>query len=386
MRVKVIDRSRSYPASASNEISVLSWNLLAPSFDRTAPDGSVLHWSTSRLPQFERWFHQFADCDVLCFQEVDVTKSLADVREILSGLGFACVLQERHGFLMVNATFYKTRRLSLQWAEHRSRALVVGLALNDGREIAVANLHLEAGGDSRNEKQRVSQLSSVLKRVGRTSIVCGDFNSRLEPDSNLHSQLESHDLIRCPTKGITYSCHGYSDVLDHIFASSTLAAVHVLGSSQADLRDVEMTGIPNQIHPSDHLPVAATLCLKRVGIGREPSIPDVQCPSKPSKEVRDEWLKICFLANPRAGKQANKEQRDLEAAFLEIVTDEEARELCKWRDAARQAAKQILPFVVNSAVTRLRAAVQTKTDKQGVKQNLFAQKAIEHPPIGLAGA
>merc|ERR1712176_1111919 len=102
-----------------------------------------------------------------------------------------------------------------------------------GREICIANVHLQAGASMDNEKQRVCQLSSALKRAkGATkgaTIVCGDFNSRCEESSELAKLMLNERMVRAPIKGITFSCGGYIDTLDHIWTSPDLSAQLVLG-------------------------------------------------------------------------------------------------------------------------------------------------------------
>jgi len=217
-------------------------------------------------------------------------------------------------------------------------------------EFCVGNVHLEAKGGDRNEKQRNSQLASVLKRVSGNTVVCGDFNSNLNPGSQLHTQLASANLVRAPTKGITLSqTSGYADILDHIWASEHMTVCRVLGSSSKELAVIKAMGMPSEAYPSDHLPVAAMF-----DITRSLSCPSiVEIPLAPSEEVREEWLQICSCAEIGCGKQAAREQKRLEAAFLQTLTEQEATNLCNWRAAADKAAKHILSVAVERAIVSL---------------------------------
>lgn len=346
--MRIAGRYCIYPESHGHEVSVFSWNVLAPLYSSHCID-----WRGIRLPALKRWLQMYASCDILCFQEVDLETALAEISSVLDENGFIAVIQDRQRFPVVNATFFKASRLRLVWTQHRSRALVVGLAFPDGRQLSVANVHLEAGGHENNEKQRNAQLASVLKRVHGPTVVCGDFNSCLAHESPLRVQLAKAGLVRAPTKGITLAqtC-GYADVLDHIWASECLRAVLVLGSSSEALAALKSTGMPDETHPSDHLPVAATFCfMQNSHCGHLPqNVAAVEAPSVPGEEMRQEWVRICRCAEFDGGKRAAREQRQLEAAFLELLSHDEAANLKQWRDAATKAAKDIVATVVAKVI------------------------------------
>lgn len=353
--MRTSDRLSTYPVSDNDEVSVVTWNLLAPCYDRYGVD-----WNATRLPEMKRWLERLAGCDVMCFQEVDLKNSLAGISEVLVSNGFTAVVQERRGFPVVNATFFRASRLRLSWTQHRSRALLVGLALQDGLEFCVANVHLEAGGDERNEKQRAAQLASVLKRTSGSTIICGDFNSSLTQESLLRAQMVNDGFVRTPTKGITIAQAdtGYADVLDHIWASQDFKVRLVLSSSPGDLAMLQAAGMPNETYPSDHLPVAATYSYKqRKGNGKQLNeMPIVGVPTSLVEEMRREWVQICWHAKIGGDKREAREQKKLESAFLELLSSDEAMALRQWRDSANKAAKKLVAAAVDAAVVTLRAA------------------------------
>lgn len=84
-------------------------------------------------------------------------------------------------------------------------------------------------------------------------------------------------------------------------------------------------------------------------------MPVVDVPAAPGKETREEWLQICWFAGAGAGKRAAREQKQLEAAFLEILGAEDAANLRDWRKAASGAAKDIVATAVKGALEALRA-------------------------------
>jgi hypothetical protein len=296
-------------------------------------------------------------------------QSLMEISNVLSASGFSMVLQERKGFPVVNATFFKSSRLSLKWVQHRSRALILGLLPHGGSELSVANVHLEAGGSGDNQKQRASQLASVLKRITGDSIICGDFNSCLTCGSTLSTQLVDAGLARAPTKGITLAqTSGYSDCLDHLWSSHALVASRVLTSAPAALALIEATGMPDAKHPSDHLPVAATFTVKSKS-QKQPQwldIPVVNAPAAPDQTMQQEWLQICWCAGVGGGRNAEREQKRLEAAFLQMLSDSEASNLRCWRDAARSGAKSLVSTAVCKAITVLNGPSPSKAWDPGI--------------------
>jgi len=279
--------------------------------------------------------------------------ALQEVQQLMAAHGFNALVQDRKGFAVVNATFFKASRFQLVWSDHRSRVLLCSLLLPDGRELGIANVHLEASAGARNEAQRASQLKSALRRLrSRASwceVVCGDFNSSLQMDSPLRAQLVQADLATAAAStGLTYAAPGYHDTLDHIWAGKAMRPVAVLGSSSQALGAIKAVGLPDAEHPSDHLPVATTFHLAPSGRGRLPLA--VEPPIEVSEALRTEWLLLLRSAPlPGAPKREVRQQRCLEVAFLEIVSSDEAAKLRAWKVAAAEAAGELLQAAVRRA-------------------------------------
>lgn len=342
-----IDRQDAFPTSGRREISVVSWNLLAPSLDR-----SGLDWAAVRRPALQRSLRRFAAADVICLQELDRSSgALEDVVGLLGELGFEALVQDRSDVPMVNGTFYKGNRFYLAWAEHRSRALLAGLAMEDGRVLGTANVHLQAGPGSSEEKQRAAQTASALKRLrAHTSwceVVCGDFNSCLESESQISQQLGQAGLLRAPASGPTYVVKGYASTLDHICCGRGLKPRVVLGSSRADLEALKTAGLPDESNPSDHLPVAALLEV----LG--PAAPCSQPPSRVSQAVREEWAEMLQQAPPPLSeKRSIREHRALERAFLQSISSEEGEALRAWHTAATKVTATLVRRATHRALRR----------------------------------
>jgi endonuclease/exonuclease/phosphatase family metal-dependent hydrolase len=366
--MKTCDRGDIYPNSEENEISVFSWNLLAPTYDR-----SGLDWETVRLPALREWLIRFVACDVMCFQEVDVNYALADIVEILGNHGFTAVVQERKGHPVVNATFFNSSRLKVMWTQHRSRALLVNFLSMTGREVCIGNVHLEAGSGNQNESQRRTQLTSAVKRIcgSPISIICGDFNSSIGTGSPIKEHLVEAGFVRAPTRGITWAMGGYGDMFDHIWVSESLAPVRILNSSSSSLSRIRVSGLPNTTHPSDHLPVAATFRFALQSRQHNHATPSLEVPQSLAADITEEWLEILRIGSFCSGKNSIREQKKLKASFLSTISEEDAVKLRDWQKVATVAAQALVRGAVQQALigNRKTEAIFAKSRDPG-KQNL----------------
>mmetsp|Transcript_35123 Transcript_35123/g.100871 ORF Transcript_35123/g.100871 Transcript_35123/m.100871 type:complete len:388 (+) Transcript_35123:84-1247(+) len=358
--MRTLDRQAWFPRSGPDELSIVSWNLLAERYYTGYLN--PLDWKATRLPLLQQWLARYACADILCFQEVDREHALSALNETLAEHGFAGVVQDRKGFPVVNAVFFKHDRFSLSWADHRSRALLLGLVLTDGRQLGLVNVHLEAGTGQKNEEQRKAQMTSALSRMRSRKpwsvVVCGDFNAQLQPDSHLSSLLTDSGLTKVPSSGVTFAVHDYTDVLDHIWTGTALRAIAVLGSRAARLRMIEAAGLPDHEHPSDHLPVGAIFSVKQPVMSATALVaPVVEAPVSSSEDVLHEWVEILRMAGLGCQTKAQKrQQRKVEVAFLSTLHSEEALALCKWREDAVSAARAILDGAVLRACAVVRSS------------------------------
>eukprot|EP00403_Amphidinium_massartii_P042351 CAMPEP_0178435906 /NCGR_PEP_ID=MMETSP0689_2-20121128/34168_1 /TAXON_ID=160604 /ORGANISM="Amphidinium massartii, Strain CS-259" /LENGTH=359 /DNA_ID=CAMNT_0020057991 /DNA_START=68 /DNA_END=1147 /DNA_ORIENTATION=- len=312
-----------------------------------------------RRPVLQRWLRTLAkNHDILCFQEAERGSMLSDLHEVLAPLGFDAVELTRSTTL-VNATFFRSEVFALNWVDRRSRVLLVGLALKDGQEVSVVNVHLEA---SDHESQRIAQLKSALRRAAlhkaSCTIVCGDFNSPLACDSHLRALLSEQGLLQVKTKGeVTYSVAGFSAVLDHIWADAVIEAGEVLRASIG--RRKKNLELPDDRHPSDHLPVRASIVVPD-GIGRLLEALSRPLASEsaraPNAEIMQEWLETLQGAHGAgAGKKAAKEQRHRERSFLEMVEPEEAAYL----EGYKLWTSSVAQIVVANASAKARANIRS---------------------------
>ncbi|GBF93208.1 hypothetical protein Rsub_05940 [Raphidocelis subcapitata] len=174
-----------------DDISVLSWNILA---DRFA-------WGMTYCPpEFLAWPHRWglvaralaaAGADVVCLQEVDAAK-LEDLQQWAAGAGYSVVAQDPAGGKpSLCATLFRADRFQLWWADaKRSRAACCALLYCDStgatQVLYVANCHLEGHPDK--GADRLVQMRNTLASASRHAsdeglppeavsiVVAGDFN------------------------------------------------------------------------------------------------------------------------------------------------------------------------------------------------------------------
>ena len=129
--------------------------------------------------------------DVVCLQEVMFTAFESDFAPFFARLGFDAVMQSSNSRASThqtgNATFFRRSKFALEWEDHRSRTLLVGLRMlcrDTAHHVAVANVHLE--GHHLAHDKRFQQLQSTLKQLAKRhtqpdshAIVTGDFNHSL---------------------------------------------------------------------------------------------------------------------------------------------------------------------------------------------------------------
>lgn len=189
-------------------VSIVTWNLLAPSYARPAkyPWASHEHldWPRRQAKIVERLAE--VDADVVCLQEVDVA-AWDGLIDQLSALGYDGVLQRTsRGHPVANAVCVRRGLLQISRTESRSRALITVLSACDDETASeasvplrsartrsadrtmaklplrrpplyVANVHLEAGAAK--GPQRLAQLRSLLRRVElQRAVDVGDAHGR----------------------------------------------------------------------------------------------------------------------------------------------------------------------------------------------------------------
>lgn len=346
-------RHSALPPTLGSGFSLLTYNLLShhyvrcpnlphTNFDHCSAD--VLDWM-ARAPRVVQTILA-ANADVVCLQEMGLEACTGGVggeacmpewtRPLLEA-GYTCVLQNdpkrAAGQLTANALLYRSSRLRLESAVHKSRAMLCFLRSTaaEGPLFAVACVHLEGHPDKHQE--RSSQLSSAIKEVEKSSepvhlIVAGDFNSALDDDALPLAKLLGrgtrfglHDALP-PSGGAELGSWtesggpGLASAIDHILLSQSLRVVlrRPTLDGAAEVEAVRANGLPSHEHPSDHLPLALAL---------EVAAPPVACAPPPAAasaaasappddaqpELLARWRAILAEAPPAPPGQPSEEER-----------------------------------------------------------------------------
>jgi len=243
-----------------------------------------------------------SQADVVCLQEIDEDLFTSDWQPFFNSNGYQAHYQKKPKW--GNVTAFKADKFSLEWIDHRSRVLVTLLrCIENGHPLYVANVHLSA--EASKAEERVNQIKSTFKQIEKhqtglslttensSIIVCGDFNSfpssglyklmvagklrsdyrdagsdlsYTKSDVKLHTSLRSSYMTHFNSEPTwTYSYQDrWTDTLDYVFFSpQQLDIVHV--------DEVDHTcgkNIPNEIVPSDHIPMTVVLKIRVSAIRR----------------------------------------------------------------------------------------------------------------------
>eukprot|EP00949_MAST-11_sp_MAST-11-sp1_P004870 g4870.t1 len=288
--------------SPRGTFSVCTYNLLADCYVRVpgqpwnafphCDDESIL-WGNRRLRIQE--FLETLDVDAVMLQEVEferngdaesysipqwIRKALARYTPVMQLQGKdkvwrknaernfrACGRRQPTGI----AIFYRTNR----WSEYRPSKHGAGSGVTiflkeDSRDsparFAIGSVHLV--GDPSKMAMQIKSLASQIKGCsaaqqddGAHIIIGGDFNNACEgEESDLRRSWSAFSLSRVCT-GPTYAgTQGMLETLDHVLFSPGLQSIDASTSptlGKEELAQLEATGLPNKVNPSDHLPVMA---------------------------------------------------------------------------------------------------------------------------------
>ncbi|EOD07442.1 hypothetical protein EMIHUDRAFT_218359 [Emiliania huxleyi CCMP1516] len=237
---------------AGRSLSVVSWNILAPTF---APPSRYPWVAPATLAWPKREAAIVAtlgrlDADVVCLQEVEVALWDGLLRRFTS-LGYSGVLQEtQRQHPIANAVLFRRAALRCTQTESRSRALIAVLESLDAADSAaplhVASVHLEAGAEK--ASQRFFQLRSLLRRLTLLQ----------------QRDEKAHATRRAPPP----------PALRLATLPRSAGAERTTGGSSAYGESVPLAGspqpkaMPSETHPSDHLPVGAWPATAAAGLPR----------------------------------------------------------------------------------------------------------------------
>lgn len=290
------------PAQSKDQLIIATFNTLRKNYNF-----SKKYWISKESQSWEYRLHlhenllSSLNADIICLQEAEVATFQEDFG-FMNSLGYTAiqpVAKDEAGVIHGHtkpSIFFKTSRFNLKWHNPRSRIVLANFEdLITGKSFYIINCHLQAGNE---QAQRCFQLRSALQQViihaqkaqvkddDLCCIICGDFNSAtVEPVHQLILQghLEDNGLFGKSGFKFTHNfkfedSHGSLerpftfkwgvkddaafDVFDYIyFTPKTMKIIGVRDPLDAKQKRMikNKTGLPNDWHPSDHLPVAALL-------------------------------------------------------------------------------------------------------------------------------
>jgi len=241
----------------------VTWNVLGPSYVRASyyPRSDVRHldpkWRAPAVVARARAL----DCDLMCFQEVEVSMFDA-LRMALAEMEYVGLYAQKQDKPDGCAVFFRVGRFQLV----ESRRIVYRDASghvaqlvtfeHDARRIAVVNTHLKWDPHDtpaalkfgfRQASEIVVALQSERAQHA-AQIVCGDLN--VTPDSDVVSTLRAADFQSAHTDVFSCNSNGAAKLIDYVFSRGLRAE-----PIAPRLIDDE-TPLPSEEEPSDHLPLA----------------------------------------------------------------------------------------------------------------------------------
>eukprot|EP00041_Stephanoeca_diplocostata_P035674 m.1266745 g.1266745 ORF g.1266745 m.1266745 type:complete len:497 (-) comp24741_c0_seq36:2099-3589(-) len=259
-------------------------------------------WDT----RLQRLISEFKELlpDVLCLQEVEFDVFDKDLVPALEACGYNGIMQADPNRMAKqstgNATFYNAAVLTPTWTRHGTRTLMTAYTVksvvhpdnsvavdDDGKpltgELLVANVHLQ--GDPKKLDQRIAQLKSCVKHGVRRErdvlaldarqpwgmVVCGDFNEDVSKAGMMKDAMNECDLanpdamtaagLTDPTFPMPLGTYRLDFFLHHASKVWVSDVANFL-SDEGERTQALTNKIPSAVFPSDHLPVAACVCVR----------------------------------------------------------------------------------------------------------------------------
>ena len=259
--------------SAPHPVTLFTWNILAPEYaaPRTGEDTRDFYRFAHPWDEWDRRrpriLARLATCeaDILCLQEVSERFWHDELRVFLDALGFEVTFRSRAGQCGSVGVLVAHRR-SLFTGEPLSefghpddqgRCAAVHLrGLASGPSLVVVSVHLEWSPEENARRERLDRTFADLdaRLVDDVQLVVGDVNF----DPHAHPAWTrwgaagwqtSHPQPDMPT----WAADGRCERLDAILFRGDIA---LAGAAPVPTL-TPIPGLPSEIHPSDHLPLAA---------------------------------------------------------------------------------------------------------------------------------
>lgn len=239
----------------------------------------TLKWN-HRKPLIVKMLSEFS-ADILCLQEVDFYAKYYE--QTLQDLGFEGMyagkqLEGGDGlyvgwradqYILLEYSVIDLCSTMQSLVEAGAHANIAQISLlkhtTHNKAFLLCNTHLywKQGYDA----VRLDQIDLIVSTCKakhpyiENIILCGDLNS--DPQSECCKHLDAHGFRSiCTDMPYTVCSTSFTDTLDYIWVHpNSIQAEQCTLMDPNDAVSVEEGGIPNIMHPSDHLPIGANICL-----------------------------------------------------------------------------------------------------------------------------
>jgi len=244
--------------------TLVTWNVLAASYVRASyyPRSDARHldpkWRASAVVARARAL----DCDVMCFQEVEVATfdALRMALAEMEYVGLHALKQNKPDgcavfFRVDRFQLVESRRIVFRDGSGHVAQLVT--FEHEGRRLALVNTHLkwDAHDTPPALKFGFRQASEIIvalqteRAQHAAQIVCGDLN--VTPDSDVVAELRAADFTPVHDAGFSCNSNGVAKLIDYVFHRGAIRAEPIEPRAIDD-----ETPLPSEDEPSDHLPLA----------------------------------------------------------------------------------------------------------------------------------
>lgn len=236
---------------------VVTWNILAQT---TVPDG--FKTLNERLPCFLNYL-QSVDADIVCLQEVMLSTFENDFKVLFKQYNATqhgvCIYKgKRQAETFGNVTLWKRDRYIKKDISTSKRCLHVKLVDLEQNVFVVSNVHLPAKPGLEGYMDKIKCLDQCVAFWDIDDVLMvGDFNCGLafkKEDGTfggLHSDLVQLGFIISPTQLSKLTCKSFRGNIynvDYVLGRGNFVATYLK-------QDLDVTSLPSDQIPSDHLPL-----------------------------------------------------------------------------------------------------------------------------------
>lgn len=239
-------------------IKILTYNVEAQRFYRKEDIiklGLEYYEWNDRLAKIKKIIED-VNADIICLQEVEIATFTVDYKSLTDDkYGYHGHPQpdRKRSSPIGNFILYRKSKFSATNLEYTSCAVIMTLKdLVTDASIRIANVHLKAGIIiPESISTRISQLKSVLKH--KLDIICGDFNENFDTNKEIIKLVTDNGFI-IHNKYLT--CF----TIDKIMDTNYWCFDNILTKDQYNVviqqcPNIVGLQIPNELIPSDHIPL-----------------------------------------------------------------------------------------------------------------------------------